>query len=228
MTQIVVDIKDATKTLLKGFESLSEKKIQLSVMRAINGALGKTQTQMIRAVYERYNMKSQIISDQVEVFKASPANAYSGNIHVFNKQFKLTDFNPKEVNDGVATGRFSRTASYEKKNVKGLRANNKLVTQGLVVQIIRGQTKVIPSAYLSFKSDMSKARSSAKGQYNHGFNFDPEQGAKTLRTVSVLSMIQNEGIEKRYTETAKTEYSRQLYNELRKRLRGVGESNARF
>lgn len=230
MPIIRVDITKASEQLIKGFSGLTEKKVSLSIMRSINAALGKTQTQMIRAVTDRYNLPRELFIKHLrtQAFKATPTNPYKGSIRYIPKQFSLSDFGARQIENGVATGRFGNNRSYASKRVKGLRANNKLVKSGVVVQILRGETKAIESAFLVFKSGTSNAPTRARGKYGRDFEFNNEQGAKTLNTVSMQSILRNEKINQVVSETAAREYSSILQKELSKRVKSIGEGNIRF
>lgn len=227
MPEIKIDVKKATNDLIKGFDQLSEKKIQLSIYRSLNSAIGKTQTQGIRFITTRYNLKREQVADRFYVYKASPSRPYSAYLKVNNTPFSLSQFNPRQINNGVATGRFGTSKSFASKKVKGLRANKSLIKSGLIVQVIRGTDKVIDSAYLAFRRGKSTPSTSARGKYNEGFKFNQDESARSLRGVGVGSALRSNAITPILREYASEQYLSILTKELQKRIKSVGESYVR-
>lgn len=227
MPQIKIDVIKATRDLTKALDQLSEKKVQLSIYRSLNSAIGKTQTQGIRFITTRYNLKREQVANRFYVQKASPSNPYNAYLKVNNTPFSLSQFNPRQISNGVATGRFGTSKSFASKKVKGLRANKSLIKSGVIVQVIRGTDKVIDSAFLSFRQGKSTPSTSARGRYNGGFKFNEDESNRSLRGVGVGSALRSNEITPKLRDYASQQYVDILYKELQKRVKSVGETHVR-
>jgi hypothetical protein len=235
MAEIRIDVRDAQRMLIRAAAELSAAKVKLSISRAINSALGKTQTLAIRAITARYNLKYGQVAKKLFMVRASPVSPYRGYLKVYNQPFLLSAFNPREIRHGVATarmsekGNISRRGHFQSKRVAGLRANKMLVRNGLIVQVIKGQDAVLKSATLAFRQGRTNASVSARGQYgNRGFEFDAGQKNKSLRGIGVGSALRSNNVAPMVREYAENEYLLLLSKELRKRIKGIGEQHARL
>ena len=144
-------------------------------------------------------------------------------------------FNPKQITGDIVTarmgknGNISKKGNFQSKRAAALRANKMLVKNGLIVQVIRGQDKVLKTAYLAFRQGRTNASVSAKGQYgNRGFEFSDDLRSKTLKGIGVGSALRSNKIAPVIKEYAENEYLLLLSKELRKRLKGIGEQHARL
>jgi hypothetical protein len=229
---IKVDTINAQRQLIKGFSELSKKKVDLSITRAINSALGKTQTAAIRAVTGRYNLTREEVAKKFFVVKASPASITSmmrGYLKAYNQPFTLAAFNPKEINQGMATITKGGRVTGGRKAI-GLRANKKLIKSGVIVEVIRGQQKVLKSAFIALRNKNSAGgfSVSARGKYNRGFQFNNDDANRSLRGIGVASALRTNELNKPLKEYAENEYLRILYKELEKRVKGVGEQHSKY
>lgn len=227
--QISIDTTHAQKTLIKEFSKLGKKKVDLSIYRSINAALRKTQTASIRAITGRYTLTRGQVAKKFYVVQARASAPYMGYLKAYNNPFTLGFFNPRMLKDGVATGKMGSKGAFASRKVKGLKINNKLTNQnGVIVTVIRGQDKIIPSAFLAFRQGKAQPSVSARGEYNRGFGFDGSKGNKSLRGVGVVSAINSNDIRGTLIQYAENEYLRILYEELQKRVKGIGEQHARL
>lgn len=223
MTEIHIDIKQATIDLVTALDRLSQKNINLSIYRSINSALSKSNTAAVRYIIERYNLKRASVANRFKKFLASPARPYTGTLRVNNKPFPMSEFNPRMIRDGVATGRFGGGRTWASKKVGGLRANKSLIKNGLIIQIIRGEDKVINSAYLAFRSGRQQTSVSAQGRYGggSGFEFNQDEKAKSLYGVGPGSGLRSGDIPKNLQAFASNEYVKSLEKELQKRIKNI-------
>lgn len=232
-----LDTRAAERALIKGFSGITQKQVNLSITRAINDALAKTKTAAIRSVTSRYNLSAEQVRDKMFVVKASPKSTESmsrGYLKVYNQPLSLSEFNPRQISNGVATGRmndkgnFARKGTFQPKRMSKLRANKQAVKNGVIVQVIRGQDKVMKTAFLAFRQGRTNASVSARGQYARGFNFKDDGASKSLRGVGIASALRSNHISPILQEYAENEYYRILYRELQKRLKGIGEQHSRY
>lgn len=222
VTEIKIDIKKATFDLVNAMDRLSQKNINLSIYRAINSSLGKTNSSAIKYIIERYNLKRAPVAKRFKKFLASPARPYVGTLAVNNRPFPMSEFNPRMIRDGVATGRFGTGRTWASKKVKGLRANKSLIKNGLVIQVLRGEDKVIDSAYLAFRGGRQQTSVSAAGHYgDNGFDFNKDEKAKSLYGVGPGSGLRSGDIPKRLQAYASSEYVKLLEKELQKRIKNI-------
>lgn len=233
MTQIKIDVRDAQAHLLRAFKGLNKNEVYLSIARSINSALMKTQTASVRAITSRYNLTYGQVSDKFRVVRSSPATASSilrGYLKVYNNPFSLSAFNPKEISDGMATLTKRGRISGGRKAI-GLRANKKLIKSGVIVEVIRGEQKVLQGAYIAIrnKANNSSFSVSARGKYEggRGFNFKEDGASKSLRGIGVLSAFRSNEIMPIIKEYAENEYLLILSRELRKRVQGVGGQHSK-
>jgi len=221
VTTFEIDTTLATAKLTQVIRDLRPDKFDQAIYRAINSTLGKTNTFAIKSITTRYNLKRETVAKRFWVQMASPANPYTGLLKVSRKPFSLAEFNPKQIDNGVATGRFGTGRSYASKKVKGLRANGSMVKSGTIVQVIRGETKVIQSAYIAFRN-RGNATVSAAGTYQpDGFAFNSKEKSKTLYGVSVSGGINSNQIRPVLERYAKQEYVTILTREVMKKLKSI-------
>jgi hypothetical protein len=151
-----------------------------------------------------------------------------GYLKAYSRPFSLSFFNPVEINEGLVTATKRGRVSKGFKSAKGLRANNQAVKRGIVVEVLRGQKKVLNSAFIALRGNSGNIRIAARGKYEKGkgFQFKNEGASTSLRGISVASALRSNNINPILKEYAENEYLRILYKELQKRVKSIGEQHA--
>lgn len=231
--KFTIDTAIAEKQLKEAFKELDTKRVHLSISRSINDALAKTRTVAARAVTSRYNLSYSDVAPKMFVVKSSPKSVDTmlrGRLMTYNNPFSLSKFNPKEIRENVVTSKTSKKAGYSSRKQGFLKAGTQKITTGVVVEVVRGEKKVIQSAYLSFRQGRSNPTVAARGSYEggRGFNFREEAKSKSLRGIGVASVLRSNSINPILQEYAENEYLIILTRELKKRVDKIGEQHSKF
>ena len=212
--KIEVYADKATKELKKLATELSDDKVNKSIARAINSTLGLVKTQINREIRAKYRLGTTEINKGLFI-KQSTYSTLTGKILASPKTFPLTMFNPTEIKNNVITKRIGgKKGSFASKQVR------KSAYEGVMIEIIKGEKKVIQSAFLVFKGK-SNGSVKAKGSYSSGFGFNDQERATSLSTVSVASILRNGAIKQDLSTYINKEYSRILESELKKRINNI-------
>lgn len=147
---IEIQIEDQTRTLEKLAGQLSDKKLNVANVRAINVAIRKSNTQYRRELVKNYNLKYGDTKEMVTPKRATygtPTGTISGQM----RPLSLSRFNPKFLKDGQV---FSITSIKNKETGKrGLEQKAKKARKtdqlsGVSIEIKKGQRKIIPYAFM--------------------------------------------------------------------------------
>lgn len=184
-----------------------------SAASAINHTLAKVKTQAIREITSRYNIDAATARSGMSVQKTNHHNLY-GKLMAETKTLPMVNFKPVEIKSGIKTF-FS--GSKKKGGFVGTKTKEK--SEGLTIEILKGQKKTLNSAFLYFGKTIRGITVKAFGVYsNAGFDFtkEGEGKASVLKTVSVYGALRSEQVLRRLQDKARTDYADRLIYELTK------------
>lgn len=215
MASVYVNSEQAIKTLQKAFSQLSKEEVNKSVARAINSTLGLTKTEMSRRIRERYNIKVSTINKFTSVIRSNYSNL-TGKIYLSPGTIPMTEFNPVQFNGSVRLSLKGKSGSKTVQSKK-YRPTQKDVSLGVTIEIIKGQKKTMESASLiTGKGGSGKVK--AHGKYARGFVFNEDDKLKTLKTVSVRSIVLGTKINTEMRPYINEKFSINLQREFEKRV----------
>ena len=208
--KIEVYADKATKDIIKAFKELNKDEINKSIYRSINSTLAKVQTETSKQLRNKYNVSASQVKKGFYLSKASPSNL-TGKLFASNRTLPLQNFNPVEIKGDIRTKRVGgKKGSYQSKQIKNP------TKQGVYIEILKGEKKLITSAFLLLRG--SNASVKARGEYSRGFDFINKEKSKSLSSVSVHSMMRNSEIQQDIKSYTEKEYQEILFRELKKRV----------
>lgn len=174
---ITVNTDQAIQDLRKFFEPLTPQQAKLAVSRSINEALTTGRSELVKHISSVYTIKPALIRKQLDIIKAK-SNLLDGKIRGETRRHSLSDFKNSQF-----TGSENRTIRtmneggklIKKIKVRGLTARGAVRIKskrrvGLMVEIRKGQSGIIPSAFLM--QNKGGAIWAGRGRYNGQFNFE--------------------------------------------------------
>jgi hypothetical protein len=201
MKTIVINTKEAIETIKKGYKDLSDQQNSSRFLaRALNQTLAKTNTLTKKLINDKYNLKSGRVLKDLAVNKTNNQNL-NGSLKASSKTIPLEEFKPKQISG------------------KRIASNRKDTVQGISVEIMRGKSTQIRSAFIALASKTVAAR----GKYSNSFEFDGRVKPKTLKTLSILGAVRNEDNSEAIEDFATKEFILQTENEMRKQILNVGK-----
>jgi hypothetical protein len=210
---IRVNAQEATDELKKRFDSLSNAEVNKSITRAINNTLGKVKTDIGREIRAKYRLSTSDVNANLKLEQAKNSRPW-GYIEASVSPFSLSKFNPIEVKNGIQTKRTGgKNGSFKETKAQ------KNSREGVTIEIIAGQKETIQSAFLfRGKNGMSVK---ARGVYSRGFIFDSSSKSKTLKSVSVYSILKGDTVRTNIRRYIELEYPAKLEDELMKRINKI-------
>lgn len=218
--KIHVDNSNAIKEMKKLYSELNSNQITLSIYRAINSTMGIIKTNLSKGIRERYNMTPTMVNNSIDISGAKK-DCLESVLRLSSIPMSLSLFNPRQVVDGSLIKRVGGRGKKGSFISQKTRIND---TAGVVIEIIKGDSKTIKSASLLLRGTNGTVK--ARGQYSRGFQFDSKEANKSLKGVSLYSAFKNQNIQSRIEADAKAKLRYQLAYEMEKRLKKIGESNS--
>jgi hypothetical protein len=220
-TMIEIETKKATEDLRKLGNELSQRQIAKAIVRALNYAVQRVNTQAGREVRKLYNIKASELSKQTKPISANANNLTAALAAQFGTM-SLNAFGAKSI----------QTSSGVKQKISKKKhgfASSKIKrgAQGVYVEILKGHEQYIPSAFMGFwnkKGSASGGAIFARGEYGSGgFEFAKGRAPITkLKTKSMYYMILNPDTAKPLTERGIDTYEKRLIHELTKGIQYGG------
>lgn len=173
---ITVNTEQAISDLKKFFEPLTPKQAHTAVARSINETLTTGRAQLVREITSVYTIKPALARQQLSIVKSN-VRVLEGKIMGHTRRHSLSDFKNSQF-----TGQTVRSINtvreggkpIKRLKVKGLTARGAARMKaksrtGLAVEIRKGQSAIIPSAFLM--QSRGGVIWAARGAYNSQFNF---------------------------------------------------------
>lgn len=215
MASVYVNSEKAIKDIRKAFSQLSQEEVNKSVARAINSTLGVVRSEMSRRIRERYNIKASTINKMTSIVRSN-YKGLTGSIQLSPGTINITEFAPTQIMGSI---RLSITGKIGAKRVqkKKFRPSQKDVPQGVSVEVLKGHRKTIDSASLvSGRGGSPKVK--AAGKYARGFVFNEEDKMKTLKSVSIRSIVVGSNLNKELRPFIEAKFAINLQREFEKRV----------
>jgi len=216
-----IDVSKATKELQKIAKDLTAAKVNQSISRAINHTLGKAKTSANKMVRDAYKMPADEVRNRIFINQAS-SSSLTGKLIAVKAPLPIAAFNPKAVIGNIVT---KRVGSYRNANNKKVATyGSSKVRSGVVgvtIEIVKGQTKTIKSAFLAI-GRTSAGSVKAAGKYaDNGFEFSDDGKGKrtTMNTKSVFWAIQSQTVGTDLTNQVRDDYRARVQHELIKGLK---------
>lgn len=186
---------------------LTPSEINRAIRRAINLAVRKTRVQMKRDIRSVYKIKASIINTKVLKERRATGQRLEGAVMADKSTLPLSIFEPRVVSGSVTTRvRNGQTRSKTRQR--------KAKKQGVFVEIIKGQKKHFPTAFLLDKNFGVSIM--ARGVYKKaGFKFGKARmPITTMKSKSVFFATQNKEVVKKYYPEASKIYLEELERQL--------------
>lgn len=214
MGLVYVNTKDAIRRVRSGFKELSQDQIYKSIARAINTTLGTTRTQINRRIRETYNISASAINERMYVLRSNYTNL-TGKIQLATRTLPLAEFNPTQREGAVVT----QYVGGRKKGLASKLSQRKQTepAYALMVEVIRGEVRAIPSAYFKISAALN-SRVVARGEYGAGFEFSQHKAIRTLKSVSIYNIVIGGRIHKEMRLYVEQRFSINIERELNVRL----------
>lgn len=226
---ITVNTDQAVADLKKFFEPLSPQQAKTAVSRSINEALTTGRGELVKQITSVYTIKPMLVRNQLSIIKAN-SNLLEGRIYGTTRRHSLSDFKNSQF-----TTTATRTISTVRENgkpvkrlkVRGLTARGAARLKakkrmGLSVEIRKGQTGNLPSAFLM--QSRGGVIWAGRGKYNSQFNFDwrnkrisptgNDLPANKLLTMSVYASAVNKIVQAGSEPKITDRYTKRLVHNL--------------
>lgn len=206
---VKIDLKSDALNL----KDFSAQQIAKSAASAINHTLAKVRTEAIRSVTAQYNISRPVAADAIKIQKTSAAYL-DGRLTSTTRTLPLIDFKAKEVKSGVKTffAGSTKTGGFVSQKTREK-------TEGVSVEILKGDRKLIPSAFIYFGTNRTQPSVKAYGLYSEsGFGFSEagDEPASKLKSVSIAGALRNDQLLRKLKEKAQNDYNVRLVHELTK------------
>jgi hypothetical protein len=211
---VEINTTQAAADLEARLQALYPPEAKKAINRAINHTLAIANTAASKAIRSVYNISASDLNDKsVKMVSRSSEGTLTGSINASVAPLSLSKFSPTWTRDRVAGNRSFLTSTKKGSTKKVKRGNT-----GVKVQIIKGRTVSLPSAFLLFNSGGSPVM--ARGQYGSD-GFDWGQSRKPigkLNTKSVYYALFNVDIQNELKGIIEERYPKRLLYELEKGL----------
>lgn len=212
-----INVKDATKKMQSEFLHLSGRELEKATANAINYALARTRTRVNKDVRTVFNITSNDVRDDTKIEKArASSRKLHGEIMANSRPLNLSRFNPQQRNNGVLTrkvgGRIKGNFASKKENA--------WADTGVTIEIYKGKTETIKSAFLLFFGN-GNAAVMARGHNSRGvFTFSkPRLPIDGITSKSVLTAIINDQVEAKYSAYTQEVYGQRLIHEMQEGIK---------
>lgn len=213
---LFIQTNDARKTLKELGKTLSAKEIGKAQSRAINHTMRISRTEARKRVKEHYNIPQKELRE-LDIKQAIPSNLV-GELKAPRQGIPLHNFSPK-FETSTKSIRVSRKGEQK---VREFRRVKKTPKGGVVIEVVKGQSKLIPYAFMV----PGYSPVFARGSYKKGGGFKrrekrvkeyPENDLpiSNMKTVSVYGSIINDTVSSKITPVVKTKYSDRLIHEIK-------------
>jgi hypothetical protein len=210
----MINVDEAIAKIKKNFEQLSEMETSAGIVSAINKTIQAGITEARRGIQGSYNIKIKDVQDAFATKYAKPS-LQIGELSASPKSISLSHFQPT-----FSFNRHSKT-SYSKNGVGAtrlLKGNAKAFGQGVSFEVVKGQKKVLPYAFMIAGKMPIFARGAytSKGNYdfvlrhNRSKSIGNDTPITSMVTVSVYSAV----VSKNVMPTVGTK----MYNDFEKKL----------
>jgi hypothetical protein len=178
---VTVSVDKAIEKMKKNFSQLSEKEITAGVAAAINRAVKHGVTEGYKDIKGSYNLNQATLAGSL-LPETAKSYLLIGKIKASSKSISLSHFQPSFS--------FSKRSitKYSKKGVgvtKLLKGQSKTYSKGVTIEIIKGQRKNIPYAFMI----AGKAPIFARGVYKSGGSYAFMQRHKRINTTGLDTPI---------------------------------------
>lgn len=193
---ITVRVDGAIRQLTKEFAGLTKPQVAKATSQAINQTLLLGRTEARRAVKKVYNIPQRYMS-RIN-YKTATSKIQQGWIYASSKPIPMDAFNPKYTSS--SSGKITKTV-ITKRGVLRSKQVSRASSQGLSIEVKKGDTVVIPYAFLL---PNAKPRVFARGEYkvgngSYGFiqrhtreeNASGHDSVKPLISITVFGAVVN-------------------------------------
>lgn len=221
---IRISLQQAIREISKAEKEFGEQKVHAAVRQALNEGIRKGRTEVRRSIQSLYNIKASRINDsdkrkglslRLATNKNLEADLDAGHVPI-----TLSDTSVSYKGDVVAVS-FKRNKSGKITNKKNIKRSTGIIT----VEIIKGQSKTIPSAFtIGVSSGATGIQSATSAIFARGKRGKPDfQFGKdrlpidVISTVSVATAVISVRSQSIYNQTV-TDYTMQRLMRSLKRL----------
>lgn len=221
---VTINVSANIEQTRRMFSNLSKEKVAKATSQAINQTLLLGRTQARKAVKEVYDIPQKNLSG-INI-KRSTYRTLTGIIYASTKPIPMDAFSPRfEI---VSSGSVRGIQSISRRGIQSTRISNRRAnTQGVSVEIKKGQRVVIPYAFLL---PGAKPRVFARGHYQSGngsYGFlqrhtreeyagTGNDSVKPLASVTVFGAIMNPATKLKISNKVSTGFEANLIKALRR------------
>ncbi len=157
---ITINVDEAIKKIQREFSQLSDTEVRKCIVRAINRSIQFGKTASSKEIRQKYNIDSSTVNSKVQSQNAK-ASSLIGYINASAVPISLARFQPQF--SFTENTQFSLSRNLDGKT-KTLKRKSKLFRKGVSVEIIKGNRKTIPFAFML----AGKKPVFARGEYKSG------------------------------------------------------------
>lgn len=213
MGQHIIEVKDAADKLKNAFTQFSAKQMRTITASAINKTLLKVRTQISKDVMNVFNIDKTTFLQDTKIQKAlSGYGRQYGYLMANIQPLRLSNFAAQQISQNVLT-KFVRQKKGNK-FAKDENVNSSLHSDGLFVEIFKGNEENIRSAFISTKNGGTFV--AARGLNKLGkFEFMKERlPIDTMTSKSIFTQILNDKVVKQSTPHITATFSKEMLKQL--------------
>lgn len=177
---IQIDAREPIAQLGKLRLMASGEQINQAQVRAMNHTVAIVRTRMGREVRKTFNIPVSAANQAIKLVRARN-NRPVAFILARGRRLTLAVFKPTEVGP-----RGRRTFDPKKREYRTGRRSAQRGQGGILVEIYRGKAQLIRSAFF-LPNDKAKGVPFSRGQYDSGFNFQPQKDRTPISALTTLS-----------------------------------------
>lgn len=184
-------IKKAIEDIKKKYSYLSGDTMNKAISRALNRAASQTRTAANNQIRQIFNISAARINNELKTSNSTP-RTLTAKVVASGAPLSFNNFQAKQVT-GQGTVGFDRKGRASTRLTRKARNN---ATKGVSVTITKGQTKVLPTAFIQVSNGGITVF--ARGKYrgkSEGFEFGSERlPIGKMSTLSIPMMFGNDKV----------------------------------
>lgn len=229
---LTVNTDDAVRDIKKFLEPLTSQQARTAVSRSINEALVTGRVQLVREIANVYTIKPSLARQQLNNIKANSMKLV-GQIAAVSRRHSMSDFKNSKydaasnsmrsiVSQRKENGKLGKALKVRSLTGKSMRVKDKKKFTRLLIEIKKGQSKSIGSAFLmQSKGGVIWA---GRGTYNSQYNFawrdkrvsktGNDLPANKLLTPSIYATAVNNAVQRKAEPIITDRYMQRLMHNL--------------
>ena len=229
---LTVNTDDAIRDIKKFLEPLTTQQARTAISRSINEALVTGRAQLVREIATVYTIKPSLARQQLNNIKSN-SGTMVGQIRAVSRRHSMSDFKNSKydaetnsmrsiVSTKKENGKLGKALRTRTLNGKSMRLKDKKKLTSLIIEIRRGQSRTIGSAFImQSKGGIIWA---GRGTYNSQYNFawrnkrvnksGNDLPANKLLTPSIYATAVNNSVQRKVEPVISDRYYQRMMHNL--------------